>query len=557
MNLETLLIPLKFDIQGIKDSLGEAKSAIQGDLAGLGSSITSAGQNMMGATTAIVGGFTAAVVATQDWAGTVDSLGDVLGTSADDSATLAYAIQRVGGDTTALTGQMAYMVKGLTSASGGLGTTGKALDSLGISATDANGNIKPAKDLLLEVSDVVGNMPDGLEKTKIMTDLFGKSGKDLSDTLGALANDGFEQANEKAREMGLLMGDEGVNKSIEFGKAMEDLKMSTQGLAVSFGTALLPAIQPIIEAIGKLIQWFTQLDPGIKTAIVSILGIVAALAPLLIIVGQVVSAVSTIAGIFGGLGGVVTAVGGALSAAGAALTAIIPVIGSVVAAAAPVILVIAAIAAAIALLYLGWKNNWFGIRDTINLVVGDIKTNITNTWTSFTDAIKNLWSDMWDKIKESVSNAWSDVKSGFSNLVDNIKNFLSNVNWKELGKNIIRGIGEGISSMLSWIRQKAQEIADSITDAIKDALGISSPSQVMKVEVGYNMAGGVIEGYEELMNKFNPAMSMTVNSLVTPNDRTQTAALLSAVSGLSTKSADFDYNRFGRSVRDAVLMATG
>jgi TP901 family phage tail tape measure protein len=610
MNLEALLIPLRFDTQGLKDSLSEAKSAIQsGDLAGLGSSLTSAGQSMMGVTTTIVGGFTSAIYATQNWAGTVDNLGDVLGTSADDSATLAYAIQRVGGNADALTGQMAYLVKGLTGADGGLGKTGEALQSLGISATDANGNLKPAKDLLLEVSNVVGNMPDGLEKTKIMTDLFGKSGKDLSDTLGSLANDGFAQANEKAKEMGLLMGDDAVNSSIEFGKSMEDLKASTQGLAVSFGMALLPAIQPIIDALGKLIQWFTALDPGIKTAIVSILGVVAALAPLLIIIGQVIGAVSTIAGVFGGVGGIVTAVTTAFSTLAAVVTGtIIPAIAALAPVILPVIAIIAAVAAAVALLYLGWKNNFLGIKDTLNLVINnikaifkaftqvlqgdwkgagetlkkawqdtwdevqrrftavkdwltntinDLKTSLTNVWDSLITQLKSAWSSGFDDIKNTVSNVWNSLKSSFSDLANNIKNFFTNVNWKQIGKDIIRGIGDGISSMMSWIRQKAQEIANNITDAIKDILGISSPSQVMKVEIGYNMAAGVIAGYEEQIAKFNPAMSMTVRSLATPTTQGSNAELISALSGISTKSTDFDYGKFGRAVRDAVIMATG
>jgi TP901 family phage tail tape measure protein len=610
MNLEALLIPIKFDIEGIKSSLSDAKAAIQsGNLNELGSSLTSAGQNMMGVTTAIVGGFTTAIYSSQKWAGTIDDLGDVLGTSADDSATLAYAIQRVGGNTDALTGQMSYMVKGLTDAKGGLGKTGQALASLGLSATDANGNLKPAKDILLEVSNVVGNMPDGLEKTRLMTQLFGKSGKDLSDTLGALANDGFAQANEKAKEMGLLIGEEGVSKSIEFGKSMEDLKASTQGLAVSFATALMPVIQPLIDMLGRLIQWFTNLDPGIKTVIVTILGLVAAIAPLLIIVGQVVGAIGTIAGVFGGLGGIVTAVGTVFSTLATVVTgAIIPAIAAIAPIILPVIAVIAAVAAAAALLYVGWKTNFLGIRDTVNLIIsnikliikaftqvltgdwkgagetlkqvwqntwdeikrridivkewinstfGSIKTSIVAVWTSFTDSIKNLWSTMWDHIKEGASTAWNTVKSSFSTFVDNIKNFLKNINWKQLGKDIIQGIGDGISSMLSWIAKKAQEIAQKIKDAITSFLGISSPSTVMKVEVGYNMAEGVIEGYEEQMAKFNPSMSTTVNSFAAPNNRESNNSLISALSGISNKSMDFDYGKFGRAVRDAVLMATG
>jgi len=47
-----------------------------------------------------------------------------------------------------------------------------------------------------------------------------------------------------------------------------------------------------------LIKWFAGLDEGTKRTIITILGIVAAVGPVLLIVGKIVAAVGTIIGIF-------------------------------------------------------------------------------------------------------------------------------------------------------------------------------------------------------------------------------------------------------------------
>ncbi|MFK5165328.1 hypothetical protein, partial [Propionibacterium freudenreichii] len=79
------------------------------------------------------------VAAANDWAGKLDSLGDVLGTTADDSAALMVAIRGVGGDTDAITGQFAKLTTGIFDAKGGLSTSGVAMEKLGIAFRDSNG----------------------------------------------------------------------------------------------------------------------------------------------------------------------------------------------------------------------------------------------------------------------------------------------------------------------------------------------------------------------------------------------------------------------------------
>jgi len=221
-----------------------------------------------GAAAAGVAALGAAMVASIDqtvkWGDQLDSLGDVLGTNADESAALAVAIRGVGGDVDGITGQMAKLVNGLEDGNGKLSTSGKALTDLGIAFKDTNGQLLPATELLTSVADKLAAMPDGLEKTRLMTELFGKSGKDLSDTMNALANGGLDQAAQKAKDFGLAIGEEGVAKSIAFKKGIADVQMMGQGLAVTFGSELLPILTPLLQ---KFVEFAQKHMPDIKQAI--------------------------------------------------------------------------------------------------------------------------------------------------------------------------------------------------------------------------------------------------------------------------------------------------
>lgn len=217
---------------------------------------------------AVVGGaVVGAISATNDWANKLDSIGDQLGTTADQSAGLIVAIQGVGGDSERIGKQLVFMQRGLIDAKGELGPTGKELAGLGINMQaftklDAAGQFE-------EVAKKLAQLPDGLQKTELETRIFGGSAREMSDTLNAVADGGISKYIDKAKKMGLAIGDDGVNKSIEFNKAMSNVSMSLQGVAVTAGNALLPIVVPLIE---KFSQAATTVLPQVGAALTGLVG---------------------------------------------------------------------------------------------------------------------------------------------------------------------------------------------------------------------------------------------------------------------------------------------
>ena len=79
-------------------------------------------------------------------------------------------------------------------------------------------------------------------------------------------------------------------------------------------------------------------------------------------------------------------------------------------------------------------------------------------------------------------------------LVDSIPDVI------EVGKNIVRGVWDGIKAMGSWIKEKVSGFFGGIVDNVKGVLGIHSPSRVF-AGIGENMALGLSDGWDSEYNK--------------------------------------------------------
>lgn len=66
----------------------------------------------------------------------------------------------------------------------------------------------------------------------------------------------------------------------------------------------------------------------------------------------------------------------------------------------------------------------------------------------------------------------------------------------DVGKDIVRGVWDGIKAMGSWIKEKVSGFFGGIVNGVKGVLGIHSPSRVF-AGIGENMALGLGEGWDD------------------------------------------------------------
>ncbi len=278
--IATLAVKLVGDITGFSASMQAAEKTA--DSAG-----SNIGVNLRGglsvATVAIgtfigneipklIDGIKGMIGSSAAWAEQLDSLGDVLGTTANESAAITVALKPFGSAAEDITRQMGKFARGLIDVNGKMSPTAKFAKEMGIEFKDTSGKLLPIMDLLKNVSNRLSQMPEGLEKTGAMMTLFGRSGTDMSDALGAMANGGLVEAAKKAEAFGLAIGDKGAANAEAMRKSSADLDLAFKGLSVTVGNGLLPYLLPIVQWLSTMaVQVMPQLRGGIDQ-VVAVIG---------------------------------------------------------------------------------------------------------------------------------------------------------------------------------------------------------------------------------------------------------------------------------------------
>lgn len=103
----------------------------------------------------------------------------------------------------------------------------------------------------------------------------------------------------------------------------------------------------------------------------------------------------------------------------------------------------------------------------------------------------------------------------------------------EVGKNIVKGLWEGIKAMASWLKDKVTDFMGGIVDGVKGVLGIHSPSRVF-AGIGQNMALGLGQGFEKQMQSVTAGIQ---DAIPTPTVDTVYNAAAGLVNGLAAQSA--------------------
>lgn len=121
-----------------------------------------------------------------------------------------------------------------------------------------------------------------------------------------------------------------------------------------------------------------------------------------------------------------------------------------------------------------------------------------------------------------------------STLVRGVKNMYSEL--QNTGKYLVEGLYNGILNKANWLYNKVQSFAKNIISNIKSALGIHSPSTIMRDEVGKFLAQGLGVGFEkELDNVYNDMQRAVDLETEKMNANVQTSGVYQmAMAGLPT-----------------------
>lgn len=142
------------------------------------------------------------------------------------------------------------------------------------------------------------------------------------------------------------------------------------------------------------------------------------------------------------------------------------------------------------------------ISGSISIIKGVIDTFIgvfTGDWSRAWEGVKSILSGVWDSMASILGSAINIILNLLGGLVAGIAGYFTGIGQQmtKYGGDIVRGLGEGITSMATWVKEKALSIATSITGAIKEFFGIASPSKLM-MEYGRYIVEGLWQGIKDM-----------------------------------------------------------
>lgn len=104
-----------------------------------------------------------------------------------------------------------------------------------------------------------------------------------------------------------------------------------------------------------------------------------------------------------------------------------------------------------------------------------------------------------------------------------IFNTISEVDLLDVGKDLIRGLWNGISSMSSWVNSKISGFSEGVLKGIKGFFDINSPSRVFNKEIGQNLVRGMDAGIDKLKRVPQKTMAKVSQNVMTGVDAVQGA----------------------------------
>lgn len=238
--IENLITKLSFDFD--EKTIEKFQSGIKGIAKGMTAVVGAA----VGAQAAI-GAFTNKVASANDELG---KLSQEIGVDLKAMQELGHVAELNGGSVNSMNDSLRNLSKIASEAARGVGSGVEVFGMLGLSATDAEGKIKSADTLLLEISDSVKNLGTQAERLEFSSKLGINRDLLLSIQQGS---EGISKQRAELQELRILLDRDAVQAAADYNDEMLRMKTIIKGVGDTIGTRLMKQAIPMI----KMFQdWF-------------------------------------------------------------------------------------------------------------------------------------------------------------------------------------------------------------------------------------------------------------------------------------------------------------
>ena len=364
--------------------------------------------------------------------------------------------------------------------SGEVKITGAALGEVTIATTNADGSMRDLSDILADCRGAFSQLSES-ERAQAAEALVGKNA--MSGFL-ALMNAAPEDIEKLSTAIDNCDG-----TAAQMAETMQDnlagqltiLKSQLEELAISFGEMLMPAIRAIVSKIQAFVDKLNGMSESQRKAILTIGLIVAALGPLLVIIGTLISKVGVAMQGFVKLATGVKKLGVAVKAGTGVFGKLGAALGGI---SAPVLAIVAVVAVLIAAFKHLWDTNeefrnaitgiWEGIVSKIQAFCQGIVDRLNALgfdFGSIVDVLKSLWDGLCQFLAPVFEAAFNVVSTVLGTVLDVITGLLDvfiglfTGNWSQMWegvKEIFSGIWDGITGLFDTALNLLKSLAETV-----------------------------------------------------------------------------------------------
>jgi hypothetical protein len=288
MNMEAML-KITANVAGENNirRLGNSMQGLEGRIknASLATNLLYTGLKSLAAV-AVTGGVVALAKSAIDLADDMRDLSQRTGVGVETLGQFKVAAELSGSSLEGVAKGLTFLNKNMVAAATGTEAAAAAFKTVGVSTTEADGTLRKADKVFLDVADRFAQLRDGPEKAALAIKIFGKAGAELIPILNL--------GSKEIQRFGLGIGPDFADKADAFNDQLGIMKAQTTVLTVQIGSALLPVMSGLVSVLTQAITFVGNLAGEFYKAIGGAAGlqqVAAGLIKTMVVLGGVTAGV--------------------------------------------------------------------------------------------------------------------------------------------------------------------------------------------------------------------------------------------------------------------------
>lgn len=231
----------------VQGSLAKLETQMSGLQAVAAKSLSGVGLTSISvAATAAAAGLIAATKAAADYGDQLDAMSQRTGVAVEDLAKLQYAAQLSDTSAEALGKGLTVLSTLMAGAAAGAAGSSALFEKYGIALRNSDGSVRGSSDVLGDLAEVFSNLPDGVQRTALAVEFFGKKvGPELIPLL-LNGRDGLKALGDEAERLGLVMSKEQTAAAAAFNDNLDRLAALSKSTGIAIGNELIPWVNKMV-----------------------------------------------------------------------------------------------------------------------------------------------------------------------------------------------------------------------------------------------------------------------------------------------------------------------